>query len=89
MDRRKVCDPLADAAHDRARDGGCQQETQRLEALNIARRQRWASSRFELPPGLAQARIRQLVGSTFDVAGEAFGIELDVEAIHTSTLPRL
>lgn len=89
MDRRKVCDPLADAAHDCARYRCCQQETQRLESLNIARRKRRAGSRFELPPGLAQARIRQFVGSALDVAGEAFGVELDVEAIHTSILPRL
>jgi len=89
MDRSEVCDPLANAAHDRARHGRCQQETQRLEALNIARRERRAGSRLELPPGLAQARICEFVGGTFDVAGEAFGVELDVEAIHTSTLPRL
>jgi hypothetical protein len=89
MNRCKVCDALADAAHDRARYGRCQQETQRLEALNIARRERRAGSRLELPPGLAQARIREFVGGTFDVAREAFGVELDVEAIHTSILPRL
>jgi hypothetical protein len=64
------------------------QQSKSFEPRNIGSRQASASLLLELPPGLTQAGVGKVISSALRVPGEALGVELDIEAIHASTMAR-